>query len=189
MAAMKKILTLLLLLSAIVPLSAAYNPFFGGGADRQIAANFGFWGVNSGVLLPTLWKYAPFAMVHLQYSLPTTFFKLPARNSVNAMMTIGYGKKDEWDYRKFSVPIVFLQEDVAIFYGRKWYLGNGIGTGFQAHENERIGSKLIFSFKTFFGYRFSDSFGGEIFAQHISNGSVAENKSYAWYGLGILYNF
>ncbi|MBQ3039208.1 MAG: acyloxyacyl hydrolase, partial [Alphaproteobacteria bacterium] len=66
----------------------------------------------------------------------------------------------------------------------------GFGAGFQAQQNERIGSKLIFGFKLGAGYHISECTSVEVFAHHFSNGNTApENNSYAFYGLGITYSF
>ena len=66
----------------------------------------------------------------------------------------------------------------------------GIGVGMQAQQNERIGSKFLFGFKLGAGYRISECTSVEAFMQHISNGNTApENNSYAFYGLGLSFNF
>lgn len=185
---MKKILCVL---TATLLTSASFaenNPFFNG-YDNQFAVNFGF-GVNSGFLLPPPSQFVPFNMLHVQYSQPTTFFRLSARRSLNVFQTLGHGEKYGWQWDKYTIPIVMLTEDVSLFSGDDWYTFMGLGVGMQAQQNERIGSKLIFGFKLGAAYRISECTSVELFMQHMSNGNTApENNSYAFYGLGLAYNF
>ncbi len=167
---------------------ADYNPFFGDHTNQ--VAFHGGWGVNSGFLIPPPSQFVPFALTQFQYSRPNTFFTLPARASLNAIVTIGMGERYDWDWKDFSIPIAFVSQDVILLHGRRWYFGTGAGLGFQAHENERLGAKLLFGFKILAGYRINDNWNTEIFVQHFSNGNTAaENHSYGFYGLGVVYNF
>ncbi len=188
---MKKFLTLLLPLFFLtaMPASAKDNPFFND-HDRQVAFHFGGYGVDTGIIVPPPFRPVPFVVLHAQYSLPTDFFELPARKSINIAQTIGFAKKYGWDWPEYSIPMVFVSEDVALLHGDNWYTGLGAGMGFQAKQNERIGSKFIFQFKLFAGMHVSETTAIEIFALHMSNGNTApENNSYAWYGIGFTYNF
>ena len=185
---MKKILYVLIILTATTNVRAEINPFFSG-YDNQFAFNFGY-GVNSGFLLPPPTQFVPFIMMQLQYSQPTTFFRLPARKSLNIIQTLGHGKKYGWHWDKYTIPIAMLSEDVIFAHGKNWYSFAGLGVGMQAQQNERIGSKLLFGFKLGAGYKVSDCVGAELFMQHFSNGNTApENNSYAFYGLGLTYSF
>lgn len=188
---MKKISLVLVFLAAPTMAYAnnAYNPFFGE-TQNQIAVNIG-QGVNSGFLVPPPSQFVPFYMLpNIQYSQPTTFFTMPARQSLNFGETVGMGHAYGWDWGDFSIPMLWASGDVALLYGTDWYIGPGVGVGFQAHENDRLGAKLVFQFKIAGGYRFTDTWGAEVFVQHFSNGNTAdENSSYAFYGLGVTYNF
>ncbi len=185
---MNKFLCTLLFFSVVTGVRAETNPFFNG-YENQVAFNFGY-GVNSGFLLPPPSQFVPFIMLQAQYSQPTTFFKLPARQSLNIFQTLGSGEKYGWQWDKFTIPIAMLSEDVALFYGRNWYTFMGLGVGMQAQQNKRIGSKLIFGFKLGAAYRLSECTSVELFMQHMSNGNTApENNSYAFYGLGMTFNF
>jgi hypothetical protein len=129
-------------------------------------------------------------MMQIQYSQPTTFFRLPARKSLNVIQTLGFGKKYGWHWDKYTIPIAMLSEDVILTDICNWYTFMGLGVGMQAQQNERIGSKLLFGFKVGAGYRISECTAVEAFMQHISNGNTApENNSYAFYGLGLSFNF
>ena len=188
---MKKIvsiLSLLLFTTFAAHANINTNPFFSG-YENQFAFNFGF-GVNSGFLLPPPTQLVPFNIMHVQYSQPTTFFRLPARKSLNIMQTLGHGSKYGWNWDKYTIPIAMLSEDIIPLYGDNWYTFIGFGAGFQAQQNKRIGSKLLFSFKLGAGYKISDCVGVELFVNHFSNGNTApENNSYAFYGAGITYSF
>ncbi len=184
----KNALCLLALFVGAAPAVAGDNPFFGK-YSNQITFNFG-QGVNSGFLIPPPTQWVPFSMLHLQYSRPNTFFTLPARASLNIFQTIGYADKYGWDWADYSIPMFLISEDVSLYNTNKWYFGTGLGAGFQAKENDRIGSKLIFGFKLFAGYKIAPQTNLEIFMQHFSNGNTGyANNSYAFYGLGIGYNF
>lgn len=164
------------------------NPFFGTN-QNQFALNLG-QGVDSGIIVPPPFRLVPFYFVHIQYSQPTTFFRLPARQSLNIGQTLGFGEKYHWHWDDFTIPMAFLSGDVALLHGERWYTSAGIGMGMQAQQNERLGAKLIFQFKLAAGWRFTEHWGTEIFVQHFSNGNTAkENHSYAFYGLGMTYSF
>ena len=164
------------------------NPFMG---DYQNQISFGIGqGFDTGIILPPPIRPVPFYIATLQYSQPTSFFRIPARRSINFSQTIGLGHKNGWDWADFTIPILYLSEDIAIFRYNKLYMGVGAGFGLQAEENARLGSKLLFQFKMTFGYNFNDKWAMELFIQHFSNADTAEeNNSYAFYGLNITRNF
>ena len=186
---MKKIaISLCTLIFATCAAYADTNPFMGE-YKNQIAFNIG-QGVNSGFLIPPPTQLVPFYMLHIQYSQPTTFFKIPARQSINIGQTLGFGSKYGWDWDQYTIPMIFLSEDIALAHGDNWYFATSIGVGLQAQQNERLGAKLLFQFKLIGGYRINDKWGIELFIQHFSNANTApENHSYAFYGAGFTYNF
>lgn len=185
---MKKIVASLLALMSISGANATTNPFMGD-YKNQIAF-YVAQGVDNGYIVPLPYHPVPFYIAQFQYSQPTTFFRLPARQSLNVAETLGLGKKYGWDWTDFTIPLVLASGDIALFYGDKWYAGAGAGVGLQAQENERLGAKLLFQFKLFYGYRINERLGIEFFAQHFSNANTAEeNHSYAFFGLGINRNF
>ena len=164
------------------------NPFMGY-ADHQVGVYMA-QGVDSGFLVPPPTRLVPFYMLQIQYSQPTTFFKIPARQSLNFGETIGLGSKYHWDWDKYSIPMLFASEDLALMHGDCWYFSVGAGVGFQAQQNDRIGSKLLFQFKVAGGWRLTDTWAMEIYTQHFSNGNTApENNSYGFYGVGMTYSF
>jgi len=168
--------------------SDAPNPFFGK-YRRQFAFSLG-QGVNSGFLIAAPNRPVPFNMLHFQYSQPTTFFGFPARETINAIQLIGWGRRYGWNWPAYSMPMAMLSEDIAFIHTKKWYFGSGFGAGFQAKQNERVGSKFLFGFKLFAGYQMWQRTNLEVFMQHFSNGNTGySNNSYAFYGLGIAYNF
>ncbi len=186
---MKKLFAFLLVVSFCFSAYAKDNNPFMGNYENQVAFNLG-QGVNSGIIVPPPVQFVPFYLLHFQYSQPTTFFKLPARQSINIGQTLGFGTKYEWHWDKYTIPMIFLSEDIALLQGEKWFFSTGIGMGLQAQQNERIGSKLIFQFKLIYGYKLNDKLNLEMFIQHFSNANTAiENNSYAFYGLGLSYNF
>ena len=184
----KKIAIFLLSVLWLYSANAATNPFMGD-AQNQLAFYTG-QGFDNGYVVALPYHAVPFYMVQAKYSQPATFFRLPARMSMNLAETVGLGKKYGWDWRKFTIPIIFISGDTALLHGENWYAGVGSGVGLQAQQNERLGAKLLFEFKLFYGYRFNENWGIELYAQHFSNANTAdENHSYAFYGLGITRNF
>ena len=166
----------------------AENPFTRG-YENQIAINIG-QGVNGGFLIAPPSQPVPFYMLHFQYSQPTTFFKLDARQSLNVVQTLGLGEKYGWHWNKYTIPIALLSEDIALLSWKNWYVGPGLAIGMQAKQNERLGAKLIFGFRLFVGYAINDCTTLEAFMQHYSNGNTApENNSYAFYGVGVTHSF
>ena len=164
------------------------NPFMGK-YENQIAFGIG-QGFDTGILLPPPVRPVPFYALSFQYSQPDTFFRIPARRSLNVTQTIGLDKKNGWDWRDYTIPIAYITEDIALFRYHRIYMGVGAGAGLQAQENKRLGSKLLFEFKVTFGYNFNKEWATEFFIQHFSNANTAdENNSYAFYGLGLTYNF
>lgn len=164
------------------------NPFMGI-YQNQFAFGIG-QGFDTGWLLPPPVRPVPFYIGTIQYSQPTTFFRIPARRSINISETLGLHEKYGWKWQDYTIPMIYLTEDIALFEYKRFYMGAGAGAGLQAQENERLGAKLVFQFKVTFGYNFSERWGGEIFIQHFSNANTAEeNNSYAFYGLGFTYNY
>ena len=164
------------------------NPFMGT-YQNQIAFGLG-QGFDTGIILPPPTRPVPFYIGTFQYSQPTTFFRVPARRSINISETLGLYRKYGWDWPDYTVPMIYVTEDIALFKYNKIYGGMGAGAGLQAKENTRLGAKLLFQFKVMFGYNFNDKWSGEFFIQHFSNANTAEeNHSYAFYGLGFTYNY
>lgn len=160
-----------------------------GDAQNQVALYLA-QGFDNGYIVPLPYHIVPFYMAQLQYSQPTTFFRIPARQSLNLSETVGFGEKYDWDWSDFTTPMVLISGDIALLYGQKWYAGLGAGAGLQAFQNDRLGAKLLFQFKIFYGYRINDCWGIEVYGQHFSNANTArQNYSYAFYGIGINYNF
>ena len=164
------------------------NPFTGI-YQNQVAFGIG-QGFDTGIILPPPTRPVPFYIGTLQYSQPTTFFRVPARRSINISETLGLYRKYGWDWPDYTVPMIYVTEDIALFKYNSIYAGAGAGAGLQAKENTRLGAKLLFQFKVLLGYNFNDKWSGEFFIQHFSNANTAEeNHSYAFYGLGFTYNY
>ncbi|MDR1207350.1 MAG: hypothetical protein LBK26_02975 [Rickettsiales bacterium] len=166
------------------------NPFFGG-AGNQVALHLGE-AVDYGFIMGAPNRFVPYISVHMQYSQPATFFRLPSRQSLNVSMNLGFGNKYGWKWNDFTIPIAYLSEDVILATYGRFYTGLGAGAGMQMQQNARIGSKLLFQFKWFLGYGLSDNYHLEVFAQHFSNGTTTPqclNNSYNLWGVGVVYNF
>ena len=191
---MKK--TSAVLFAFILPISAMAEPCilpeenpFMGTYQQQVAFGIG-QGFDTGILLPPPVRPVPFYIATFQYSQPTTFFRVPARRSLNISETLGLDRKYGWEWQDYTIPMIYFTEDIALFRYDRVYAGLGAGAGLQAKQNKRIGSKLIFEFKLTFGYNLNEQWAAEFFIQHFSNANTAdENNSYAFYGLGFTYNY
>ena len=147
-------------------------------------------GVNSGFIIPPPTQFVPFYLLNLQYSQPATFFGLPARQTLELGQTIGFADKYGWHWRDYTIPMVLISGDVLLADFNKFYFTGGGGAGLQAQQNERLGAKLLFQFKLTAGWHINDKWGMEFSIKHFSNANTAtENYSYAFYGLGVTYNF
>lgn len=193
---MNKIISIIFVAMFVVPKLAVaddvvfpkLNPFMGN-YQNQMAFGIG-QGFDTGLLIPPPYKPVPFYIGSFQYSQPTSFFRAPARRSINISQTVGTGSKNGWNWAHFSIPMAYLTEEVALFRYHKLYMGTGAGAGLQAHQNERLGAKLIFTLKITLGYNFNKQWAGEFFIQHFSNANTDhKNYSYAFYGIGFTKNF
>ena len=185
---MRKNIALLLIPLCTCAAYADTNPFMGE-YQNQIAFYAG-QGVDNGYIVPLPYHAVPFYIAQVKYSQPANFFRMPARMSLNVAETLGFGEKYGWNWTDFTIPLVFISGDTALFYGKNWYTGIGSGVGLQAQQNERLGAKLLFEFKLFYGYRINEKWNVELYAQHFSNANTAdENHSYAFFGLGVTHNF
>ena len=164
------------------------NPFTGT-YQNQMFYGIG-QGFDTGILLPPPVRPVPFYIGTITYSQPTTFFRIPARRSLNISETLGLGSKNGWDWTDYTIPIGYATEDIALFRYKRLYMGLGAGVGLQVKENKRLGAKLLFQFKVTIGVNITQEWATELFIQHFSNANTAEdNHSYAFYGLGLTHNF
>ncbi len=200
---MKKIMKLFYLCGALslfcAPAIAADNPFFGE-KQNQFSLTIG-QGFDSGELiaLKHLKYIAPYYMFNLQYSQPTTFFRLPARQSINLIKTVGLHEKDYnnkcrydgyCDWPEYSAEIFMLSQDVSLYNSSRWYVGTGMGVAIQGKQNERLNTKFLLGFRLFAGYRMTESWNLELVMQHFSNGDTGEeNNVYDFWGLSAAYSF
>lgn len=188
---MRKLITVIFCATAMSTTAAVGTErnTFTGDYKNQLSFYVG-QGIDSGIIIPVPARFVPFYLFHLQYSQPTTFFGLPARQSLNIAETLGLGKKYGWDWDEYTIPMVFLSGDVALIDHDWFYFAGGAGVGLQAQQNERLGAKLLFQFKLTAGFHLNDKWALEVFMHHFSNANTApENYSYAFYGLGVTYNF
>ncbi|MCL2369415.1 MAG: acyloxyacyl hydrolase [Alphaproteobacteria bacterium] len=181
-------ISVILIWFGIVAAHSAHNPFFVG-HRHQVAASFGI-GTNHSYIISPPTKFVPFTEFHIAYSVPNEFFYFPGRMSINITQTAGWGDRYGWYWSSYSVPIMYLTQDIAMISGRRWYAGIGAGAGLQWMENDRIGSKFIMTFRPFIGYRISDRLALEFYMRHFSNGHTTDNNySYNFYGLSLTFNF
>ena len=164
------------------------NPFMNK-YNNQIEVSVG-QGFDTGWIIPQPVRPVPFYIGNITYSQPTTFFRVSARRSINIASTLGLHEKYGWRWQDYTIPIIYLGEDISLLKLSHFYTLIGGGIGLQSQQNARIGSKLLFQLKLSFGYMFNERWAGEFFIQHFSNANTAdENHSYAFYGVGVTYNY
>jgi hypothetical protein len=195
---MKRLYLFIALSLFYVPAIAATNPFFG---EKQNQLNLTIGqGFDSGELiaLKHLNEIAPYYMFSLQYSQPTTFFRLPARQSINVVKTVGLHKDnynggcrhDDCNWPDYGAEIFMLSQDAALYNTNKWYFGTGMGVAIQGKENDRLDTKFLLGFRLFAGYKLNENWNLELVMQHFSNGDTGEKNSvYDFWGLSAGYNF
>ena len=191
---MKKFFVILSLLFLSMPAMAdccavsGKNPFMG---THQNQFGFGIGqGFDTGWLLPPPTRPVLFYIGNFTYSQPTTFFRMPARRSINISQTVGFHERYGWEWQDYSIPMAYVSEDIPLFWYKRFYMGTGAGVGLQAKQNERLGAKLIFQFKVMFGFNINKQWTTELFIQHFSNANTADaNHSYAFYGFGFTYSY
>jgi len=179
--------------------SEVFNPFFGDKQNQiQLVLGQGF---DSGELI--LFKHmdrpVPFYMIALSYSQPNTFFRIPGRQTISAIKTLGWGREDYFggcrynvcDWGDYGTEIAMLSQDIAVpFFNRKAYAGLGVGVAVQGKYNDRLNTKFLLPFRMFAGYRLSESWNIEFIMQHFSNGDTGTaNNVYNFYSLGVAYSF
>ena len=163
--------------------------FFTGTYKNQLSFYLG-QGLNSGFIIPPPTQFVPFYLLNIQYSQPTTFFRVPARQSLEIGQTLGFADKYGWHWRDYTIPMILLSGDVLFGEIYNIYFTGGAGVGLQAQQNERLGAKLLFQFKLTAGWHINNKWGMEFSIKHFSNANTApQNYSYAFYGLGVTYNF
>jgi hypothetical protein len=182
-----------------MPVFAGSNPFFGE-KQNQLSFTLG-QGFDSGELIAIkhLNCVAPYYMLNFQYSQPTTFFRLPARQSINVIKTIGLHNKNynggcrhgvDCEWKEYGAEIFMLSGDVSLYNTSKWYFGTGMGMAIQGKENDRLDTKFLLGFRLFTGYKMNESWNLELVMQHFSNGDTGVNNNvYDFWGISTAYNF
>lgn len=174
------------------------NPMFGE-KQNQITFNIG-QGINRHWMIEPPIDFVPFNLIHLQYSQPMTFFRLPARKSLNIAQTIGWGERfinpyaqppgQYWNWADMNRFIAFISLDVPLLHSPRFYAGVGVGTGVQHFPTERVNTMFLIGVKWFGGIRINEYWNVELFLQHFSNARTERpNLSYNFWGLGIGRNF
>lgn len=146
-------------------------------------------GTGSGSLFklidPAMWKLSPMTMAMVQYSQPTTFFRLPARQNINFVQNSAYNSA-----HGLSFIGVGISWDVVPISWCGFYVGAGLGPYYRDSHDRYVESRLVFGEKFFIGKNISDSWRAEFFTLHFSNGDFTEiNKGFNFTGLSVQYSF
>ena len=183
---MKKFIFFYLLI--IFPFAVNANPMFGENDDNSISMYIGH-GTGSGTLLkliqPGLWDFNKMTFAMVQYSQPTTFFRLPARQSLHVIQNFSYEEDKSLSFAGVGVSI-----DAALFTWNGFYLGFGLGPYMRDSLDNWVSSRLVFGEKFFVGKNLSDRWRAELFTIHFSNGNFTNtNAGFNFTGFSIGYSF
>lgn len=164
------------------------NPMFA----KDDINSFGIYiaqGTGSGTLFklfkPDLWDFSPMTMVMLQYSQPTTFFRLPARQNISFVQNTAYNSGVGLSFSALGTSL-----DASLFNWRGFYTGLGIGVYMRDNRDRWVESRLVFGEKFFIGKTVSEKCRIEFFTQHFSNGNFTDkNEGFNFTGLSAIYSF
>ena len=164
------------------------NPMF----EKDSINSFGLYigqGTGSGTLFklfkPDIWDISPMTIINLQYSQPTTFFRLPARQNLHFIQNFAYNSGDGLSFGALGVSL-----DASLFDYNGFYVGLGIGAYMRDSTDRWVESRLVFGEKFFIGKSVSDKCRIEIFTQHFSNGNFTDkNEGFNFAGISTTYSF
>lgn len=165
-----------------------HNPMFRKNDINSIGIYIG-QGTGSGTLLklfkPDIWDISPMTMAMLQYSQPTTFFRLPARQNLHFIQNTAINSAAGLSFSALGISL-----DASLFNWNGFYTGFGIGIYMRDNRDRWVESRLVFGEKFFIGKNISDRTRAEIFTQHFSNGNFTQtNEGFNFAGLSVIYSF
>ncbi|MBN1324956.1 MAG: acyloxyacyl hydrolase [Alphaproteobacteria bacterium] len=185
---MNKITLLIFFITTPMIAQAKENPLFGKNLDNSIYF-YTAQGTGSGTLLkliaPNIWDLNRMTVFMLQYSQPTTFFRLPARQSLHFVQNVAYGSETGLSFNALGISI-----DASVFDRNGYYIGFGLGPYMRNNRDRWVDSRLVFGEKFFIGKSLSDRWSAEFFTIHFSNGNFTDkNSGFNFAGFSIGYSF
>lgn len=185
---MKKIALFIIISMTAISARAGDNPMFGKNDINSVSLYIA-QGTGSGTLFklisPNLWEMNRMTIGMLQYSQPTTFYRLPARQSVFFVQNVAYGSRQGLSFGALGLSI-----DASFFDWNGWYVGFGLGPYMRDSRDRWVESRLVFGEKFFIGKALSDNWRAEFFTIHFSNGNFTEkNEGFNFAGFSIGYSF
>ncbi len=170
---MKKLTCILSLVSCFLALPVAANVMFGD-AQNQFKILGGY-----AVSETEFEKPSKFAM--LEYAQPVTFLRLDSR--INLHTGLAANGDNDWGFVGGSL-------DVALLSLGNFYAGAGIGAFYRSAATPRLDSRFTFGQRVFIGYKITQRWTAEAFAQHFSNGDITDrNLGYNFAGIGVVWSF
>ena len=184
---MKKIITLLWLITLTTPAMADTNVFFGDKLNSITV--YSAQSTGSGSLLklvqPGIWDFNPQTFIMAQYSQPIQFFRLDSRLNLNIGQNFAYNSSHGLNFLGIGISV-----DTALIQYDGWYAGIGIGPFMRDSMDRWVESRLVFGEKVFIGKNIDENWVFEIFTIHFSNGNFTpRNEGFNFAGLGIGYKF
>lgn len=185
---MKRIVFFIFLITIPAIAVARDNPMFGQGTENS----FSFYtaqGTGSGTLFkiiaPNLWEINRMTIGMLQYSQPTTVFRLPGRQSLHLVQNVAYGSETG-----LSFGAIGISWDAALLDWDGYYTGLGIGPYMRDSRDRWVESRLVAGIKFFIGKRISNRWNIEFFTLHFSNGNLTnKNEGFNFAGFSVGYSF
>ncbi|HNY25672.1 MAG TPA: acyloxyacyl hydrolase [Alphaproteobacteria bacterium] len=182
------IFSLFFIIIPLVALADDVNPMFG--KDNKNSINLYIsQGTGSGTLFkliaPNFWEFNSMNNFMLQYSQPSTIFRLPGRQSLHWVQNVAY-RSDTG----LSFGALGISWDASFFNWDGYYLGGGLGPYMRDSRDRWVESRLVFGLKFFIGKRLSDHWNAEFYTLHFSNGNFTQkNEGFNFAGFSIGYDF
>ncbi|MBN2893330.1 MAG: acyloxyacyl hydrolase [Bacteroidales bacterium] len=185
---MKKFVFFIFLITIPSFAGARENPMFGQGAENSFFL-YTAQGTGSGTLFkliaPNFWDFNRMNLLMLQYSQPTTVFRLPGRQSLHLVQNIAYGSE-----KGLSFGAIGISWDASLFDWNGYYTGFGLGPYMRDNRDRWVESRLVFGIKFFIGKQLSDRWNAEFFTIHFSNGNFTnKNEGFNFAGFSVGYSF
>ena len=184
---MKKYISVLAILTLVMPAHAETNVFFGDEINSLTV--YGTYSTGSGTLFklinPAIWNFYPQIFAMVQYSQPITFFRLDSRLNLNVGQNFAYDSSAGLSFGGIGISV-----DTAILQYKGWYTGIGIGPFMRDSRDRWVESRLVFEEKFFIGKNINERWNVELTTIHFSNGSfTSANEGFNFFGFGFGYKF
>ncbi len=171
-----------------IPVQLFANPMFGPNTRNTFGIHIGqstSHGDLGHLIFPWDWHISPMTIFILQYSQPTSVFRLPSRLNLSLLQNLAYHSNDGASFGAIGISL-----DTVWLSWCDWYIGIGLGPYMRDSGDRYVESRLVFGEKIFIGTRITDRINAELFTLHFSNGDFTRpNHGFNFIGLSVNYSF